>query len=461
MSYATAAESRVVAERGLLSALSWTGPSGVASLSTTPFAETWFTGPRRLAWNAVLELAQEPDSSGPFLPEVVAAKIRPIDPGAAAVVEAELMASISSEAPPPGAVKHLAGTLADLVAAGKPAPAHGTAVLSASDIFATLPPINWTCQALDVAPGPPLLVAGYGYSGKTLAAQDLALAVATGGAVWGAFPARPGRVLHLDYEQGMHLTCTRYQRLARARGIDPATLSGRLMLAPFPGWYLDGDTNDELLRLCEGVDVVIVDSFRAACPRTEENSSEARVPIDRLTRISEKTGVTGIVIHHARKPSRESSGGARMSIRGSGALYDACGSVLVFSGEKGEPPTVAHEKAKITGRLHPDFCLQIEDVEIDGDPKGGLRVAFLSAPVPQARPTPSDRFSETKDRVLALVRSEGTVAGGVNLIRSRLGLRKDDVGAAVEALVQAGAIYRGGSKRDPTLSLAGDARAQD
>jgi hypothetical protein len=59
------------------------------------------------------------------------------------------------------------------------------------------------------------LIAGYGFTGKTIAAQALALAIASGGRVWDMFAARSGRVLHLDYEQGQRLTNERYQRLAR------------------------------------------------------------------------------------------------------------------------------------------------------------------------------------------------------------------------------------------------------
>jgi hypothetical protein len=326
-------------------------------------------------------------------------------------------------------------------------------VLSAAEIFAPLPPVQWLCQALDMAPGPPTLVAGYGFSGKTVALQDFALAVASGTQAWGMFPVRTGRVLHLDYEQGAHLTRLRYQRLARARGIQPADLGDRLAVAVMPQWGLDNDTHDELSLLADGFDVLIVDSFRAASPHTDENSSEARIPLDRLTRISEALGVTPIVVHHARKPSQNAQGGARMAVRGSGALYDACGSVLVFGGEKGEPVTVAHEKARITGRTHPDFRLWIEDVEVDGNPTAGLRVSVLSDPESGSVEVP-DRFGALKGRILELVRQEGgTLHGGKNLIRARLGARNDDVRAAVDDLCAHGALRNVGSRQNPILTL--------
>lgn len=328
-----------------------------------------------------------------------------------------------------------------------------SAFLEVEELFAPLPPVRWLCMELDIAPGAPTLIAGYGFSGKTVAVQDFALAVATGSLAWGRFLVRHGRVLHLDYEQGAYLTRARYQRLARARGIEPADIEGRLTVAPLPSLYLDGDARGDLERICDGFDLVIVDSFRAACPRTEENSSEARIPLDRTGRISEATGATFLWLHHARKPSQERTGGARASIRGSGALFDAAASVLVFCGEKGEPVTVEHEKARITGRTHPDFRLHIEDVEIDGSPTAGLRLTATEGPGEATEG--SARFAALKTRVLELARQEGTL-GGVNAIRERLGARKEAVSAAVTELEAAGLLKRGGTYQRPTFSLGTD-----
>ncbi len=329
-----------------------------------------------------------------------------------------------------------------------------TGLLSVAEIFAPLPPVPWLCEALGMAPGAPVLVAGYGYSGKTVAAQDFALAVASGTHVWGRFPVRAGRVLHLDFEQGSYLDRLRYQRLAAGRGIDPRSIEGRLVLAPMPGWYIDDESDEQLLRLADGYDLAIIDSFRAACPHTDENSSDARVPLDRLTRISEKTGTTWAVIHHARKPSQNDVGGSRMSVRGSSALFDACGSILVFSGDKGVPPEVEHVKARITGRLHDLFQLQIEDVATDDGPESGLRVSVLDT-VQTQKQSPAERLADVKTRILAFLQDQGGTAGGTNVVVRNLGVRRDDGAAAIAELVHAKLIVRGGSYRDPTLSLPG------
>jgi hypothetical protein len=196
-----------------------------------------------------------------------------------------------------------------------------------------------------------------------------------------------------------------------------------------------------------------VDSFRASCRITEENGSEARVPLDGLTRISEKTGTLFAVIHHARKPAAghrgAAAGGVKMAVRGSGAIFDASGSVLVFAGEKKEPTTVSHEKARISGRTHDDYRLWINDVDIDGDPEGGLRVEYLPMPQKVKADAPADRFEEVKRKVFTLVQSRGRFQGGVNVIVKELGLRKDDVGAAVQVLERDGLIRNEGTRQKP------------
>lgn len=242
-------------------------------------------------------------------------------------------------------------------------------VLAASDIARPLPPVDWLVERIGLTHGAPLMIAGYGFSGKTVAAQALALDLAAPSQgpfrqVWRLFPARtkPCRVLHLDHEQGLRLTAARYQRLARARGLALEGLP--LGLISLPDLYLDWPaTEAELLRVCEHYDVVIVDSLRAAAPGLEENSSDFRRPLDLLTRVADKTGCTGIVIHHARKPTKDAAGGAKTSVRGSGALFDACASVLVFEGVKDGPTLVSHEKSRVSGLLCDDFELRVEDVE--------------------------------------------------------------------------------------------------
>jgi hypothetical protein len=93
-----------------------------------------------------------------------------------------------------------------------------------AEIFAPLPPSKWVAPDLHIGPGRPIMLAGYGSSAKTLTAQALGLAIASGRPAWGRFDTVTGEVRHLDYEQGSIATRRRYQRLAIGHGIELAEL---------------------------------------------------------------------------------------------------------------------------------------------------------------------------------------------------------------------------------------------
>ncbi|MBL9025991.1 MAG: AAA family ATPase [Myxococcales bacterium] len=283
------------------------------------------------------------------------------------------------------------------------------------ELFAPLPPVSWLVQRLDMCPGAPVLFAGYGFSGKTVAAQSMAVTIAAGGRVWSDFTiGRRGRVVHVDYEQGFRLTAERYQRLARGAEIEPEELRGSLAVAPLPTLYLSSaEACDAYTRACEGAALLIVDSLRACAPDVDENSSEVRRLLDLLTRVSERTGVVPLVIHHARKPREDDGGGAKMAIRGSGAIFDACSSVLVFSAVKGEPTLVAHEKARTSGVTHEDFSLAVEDVPVYGNPRAGLRVRSVGVAPPEVRKAARERErqNEVHERIVAFVAANPGCSG--------------------------------------------------
>ena len=146
-----------------------------------------------------------------------------------------------------------------------------------------------------------------------------------------------------------------------------------------------------------------------------------------------------------------------MSVRGSGALYDACGSVLVFAGEKGQPTVVEHEKARMSGRPHAGFRLSIEDVAHGDILNVGLRVSVLDGAGEEKaeRRSAADRYAEAKEKTHRFIMERGPVTGGANLIRAALGLRKDDVCAAVEELIRSGDVKRTGSYKAPVLTASG------
>jgi hypothetical protein len=249
------------------------------------------------------------------------------------------------------------------------------ALLDGAAIAAPIPRVD--CLVADIGlvagGGAPHLVAGYGFSGKTLALQALAVSLASGRPVWGAYRGRQARVLHIDREQGDLLTRRRYQRLAAAMGVDLAAMGDSLAVAVMPQIALTRAHERQWREIMTGRDLVIIDSLRASTAGVDENSSEIRGCLDLLAGASEATGCRGVIIHHSKKPQQNDPGG-RFAIRGSSSIYDACDSVYLFASAKGEPVSVEHAKARTQGDSVPDFALVISDVEVDGDPRGGLRV---------------------------------------------------------------------------------------
>lgn len=250
----------------------------------------------------------------------------------------------------------------------------------ANEVFEPLPPAKWVVRGLHIGPGRPTIVMGYGASGKTLMLQSMGLCVAVGAPVWGHFSSERGVFRHLDYEQGKAATYSRYQRLAIGHGIDPRSLGTHFAVATFPDVKLDSEgAADAYSRACEGADLVIVDSVKAATPNTNENESVIRGCIDTLTKVSERTGTSFVLIHHAGKDVK---GGrdSRQIGRGSSAIFDATGCQLYISpGETLESPRNVEQTkrpAEAMGAGLMPFCLAIEDVERLGNAEAGLKVVY-------------------------------------------------------------------------------------
>lgn len=258
----------------------------------------------------------------------------------------------------------------------RPAPKAAIDVLDGPQIAAALPELEYLIREIGMVAGAsaPDMIAGYGFSGKTVAAQSLLVSLASGHAIWGVYGGgKPRRVLHIDLEQGARLTRRRYQRIALAMRVDLPELGDDIALAAMPGLQLCDAHVPSWRALMGGRDLILVDSLRAATRGQDENSSEIRGGLDMLGGLSEETGCHVLLLHHARKPTEGSAGGA-YSIRGSGAIFDGLDSAYVFTAAKGEATAVQHARARSHGELLADFALVISDVEIEGDPRAGLRV---------------------------------------------------------------------------------------
>jgi len=326
-----------------------------------------------------------------------------------------------------------------------PAPFHW---IRTPDIFLPLPPTKWIVPGLQLCPGRPAMLAAYGSTGKTLAAQSLALAVAARRRVWGelACPAAL-TVRHVDHEQGRHATLKRYQRLAVGMNLKLDEIEDRLEVSVFPSVYLNlKDAEDAYAKACEGVGLVIIDALKGATPGADENDSKIRDCIDTLSRVSDKTGTAFLIIHHSGKPKENHEDG-RTIPRGSSAIFDACGSVMVMLGEKGKPKLVCHEKgaAEAEGGVFEDFCLAIEDVPVDGDPRAGVRIVYQTTQQAGVTMDSIDRFEALKKQILMTVRQCGDLRSK-NAICDRLeGGNKSKKLTAIQELIDEGRLMQVGN----------------
>lgn len=280
---------------------------------------------------------------------------------------------------------------------------------STADIFAQLPAVPWRVRGLQICPGRPCILGGYGASAKTLSAQQLALAVASGTPAWGYFETELGRVVHLDYEQGFHATALRYQRLALGHRIDPRELADRLRLAVFPRVYLDQQgAYDAYAALCEDVDLVVLDALRGATPSSDENDSSIRACIDNLTRVAEATGCSFVLLHHARKQQKDMSADDKEGLRGSAGIFDGAGAVYLLRAAKdpNEPRAVRQIKpaAEAAGRAVEDFLLDVLDVPAPGDATAGVRVMHKPVPKPDPAGEALDRDLARKAQLYELIK---------------------------------------------------------
>jgi len=321
----------------------------------------------------------------------------------------------------------------------------GISFLPHDDLWKQDPPEDLVVPGLGLCAGPPTGLFGQGYSGKSVAAFAMGMAIAIGKDVWGVYSAKEGRWVHLDYEQGKKRSKALVQRLAKGFGVDRRELTdgGRFDIAIYPDVTLTSSRAvDAYARAMDGATICTADALKGMTPSVDENSSEMRDHMGVLRLASEKTGCMVVLIHHAGKTPQDGARPRKEAGRGSSAIFDECQSVFVLSGKKGEPTTVSHEKDRVTGLTVDDFGLLIRDVPTDdGNPRGGLQVVHLD-PQQLGRNGGSDgeRSFARKKQVVKEAIAKNPGVGGTGVVSQMLSMRKSDVADAVSQLVAEGEV---------------------
>jgi hypothetical protein len=193
----------------------------------------------------------------------------------------------------------------------------------------------WPEAALGFVSAPPK-------AGKTWVALALALSIATGSPLFGAYTVSAARdVLYVALEGHRKALRARIGALARGIGVDPDTDQLdrlHLLYRPRPFNLADPELADPLIDEAEAVDaaLVVVDVLRQATRGVKEASAEDFATIrDNLDPL-QRDGRSVALLHHFGKLTeltKERTPGERMA--GSGAMYAALDVGLFITESKG------------------------------------------------------------------------------------------------------------------------------
>jgi hypothetical protein len=196
-------------------------------------------------------------------------------------------------------------------------------------------------------------------------------------------------------------------------GVTEEMIGDRLTLASLPRSFRlsNPDAEDILLRATEGHATCLIDSLKASTPGLDENDSAIRESLDVCLRVSEKTGVAFVVIHHAGKGGKDKD--ARERGRGSSAIFDACGLVLQLDG--GVQPDgatlvkveMSKAPADASGAALRPFFLRVDDVVSEtGQERWGLSCSYQTSEQVDPPQSPDDIMDGVCADVLAIVTGE-------------------------------------------------------
>lgn len=355
--------------------------------------------------------------------------------------------------------------LADRAKAELP-PTDGFTFKFAPDLAKPLPPVEWICEGYSIARESYCVLAGESYGGKSLWTADLALAIAAGKQAVGLYHTKQGPVRWFDYDgQGNRITSDRLQRMARARGYDLADLGTSFGYSWLPRVKLDGDgAYETFARALDGVTFAVIDSWRGACPNTEEKDRGAVQRVGEvLLRIIEKTKCTVMLLDHTIKPPRDSASSDRSEmhdIHGSSAKVELAQWVAVFEKKKDKPVRVLHRKERMEAKTMAPFGLRYEDIAHGDVPRWGLRVVHLDQEQIDAADTVAREAKDAADAERAkgairtvLGRYAGVFRGGQQAFRAECGVGFKPFARALGDLVRAGDVIESGTYHKPEWRL--------
>ena len=155
--------------------------------------------------------------------------------------------------------------------------------------------------------------------GKTFAALSIAVAVASGGAVFNWRAPMPKRTLYVDGEMPATSMQSRLAALVGGMSVPPHTLKNMALitpdLQPCPMPDLSTASGQAMLEpFLKGVDMVVLDNIATLCRTGKENESQSWQTMQAWLLELRRRGMTVLLIHHAGKSGDQRGTSAREDI---------------------------------------------------------------------------------------------------------------------------------------------------
>lgn len=180
--------------------------------------------------------------------------------------------------------------------------------------------------------------------GKTFVALSMAVAVATGGRLFGWQAKAPRRVLYIDGEMPARTMQDRLRFIVAGAGRAPTDESFKIITPDFqPNGFMPNlstaEGQEELAGVLPGVDFIVIDNLATLCRGGKENESDSWARMQEWLLSLRCMGKSVLLVHHAGK------GGDQ---RGTSAKEDILDTVIKLS----RPADyVANQGAKFTVEL--------------------------------------------------------------------------------------------------------------
>lgn len=155
--------------------------------------------------------------------------------------------------------------------------------------------------------------------GKTFAALSIAVAVASGGAVFNWRAPKPGKVLYVDGEMPAFSMQNRLRALAKGMTVPPETAQNMNIITPdvqhcqMPDLSTVGG-QAMLEPSLKGVDLVVLDNIATLCRTGKENESHYWQIMQSWLLDLRRRGITVLLIHHAGKSGDQRGTSAKEDI---------------------------------------------------------------------------------------------------------------------------------------------------